>query len=259
MKQAMTQVDITAANWPYPKYIAHRGAGKIAPENTLAAFRVGASFGYRMFECDVKLSSDGVAFLLHDDTLDRTSSGTGVAGDLPWEALSRLDAGAWHSRSYAGEPLPTFDAIAQYCLANHYALNIEIKPTEGGAALERRTGEVVANRALELWENEAIPPFLSSFKTESLAGAKQAAPSLPRGLLLEALWDGWLEKAVALECVAVICDYKLWNVSIVAAVKAKGMKCLSYTVNDAADAAKLWALGTDGIITNAIDLFAPSA
>jgi glycerophosphoryl diester phosphodiesterase len=258
---------VTALNWPYPKYIAHRGAGKIAPENTMAAFRVGASFGYRMFECDVKLSSDGVPFLLHDDTLERTSTGCGVAGDLPWEALSRLDAGSWHSRSYAGEPLPTFDAIAQYCLANHYALNIELKPTEGGAAIERRTGEVVAKRALALWADKAqasqmppfMPPFLSSFKPESLAGAKAAAPSLPRGLLLEALWDGWLEKAVALECVAVICDYTLWDAATVAAVKSKGMKCLSYTVNEAADTAKLFALGIDGIITNAIDLFAPCA
>jgi glycerophosphoryl diester phosphodiesterase len=249
----------TTSNWPYPKYIAHRGAGKIAPENTLAAFRVGASYGYRMFECDVKLSSDGVPFLLHDDTLDRTSSGTGVAGDMSWEALSRLDAGLWHSRSYAGEPLPTFDAVAQYCLANHFTLNIELKPTEGGSAVERRTGEVVAKRALALWANVSIPPFLSSFKPESLAGAKAAAPSLPRGLLLEELWDGWLEKAVELECAAVICDYKLWDVATVAAVKSKGMKCLSYTVNDKADAAKLFALGTDGIITNAIDLFAPCA
>ena len=254
---------VTAFNWPYPKFIAHRGAGKIAPENTLAAFRVGASYGYRMFECDVKLSSDGVPFLLHDDTLDRTSNGKGVAGDMLWEALSRLDAGTWHSRSYAGEPLPTFDAIAQYCLANHYALNIELKPTEGGAAVERRTGEVVAKRAQALWAKEIhasqMPPFLSSFKPESLAGAKAVAPSLPRGLLLEELWVGWLEKAVALECVAVICDYTLWDAATVAAVKSKGMKCLSYTVNDAADAVKLFALGTDGIITNAIDLFAPSA
>jgi glycerophosphoryl diester phosphodiesterase len=250
---------VTAANWPYPQFIAHRGAGKIAPENTLAAFRVGASYGYRMFECDVKLSSEGVPFLLHDNTLARTSNGTGVAGDLPWEALSRLDAGAWHSRSYAGEPLPTFDAIARYCLANHFALNIELKPTEGGAALERRTGEVVAQRSLELWSDNDIPPFFSSFKPESLAGAKAVAPDLPRGLLLDELWVGWLDKALALECVAVICDYKLWDASTVAAVKAKGMKCLSYTVNHAADAAKLFALGTDGIITNAIDLFAPSA
>ena len=59
--------------WPYPLWIAHRGAGKLAPENTLAAFRLGARHGYRAFECDVKLSADGVPFLLHDDTLERTS------------------------------------------------------------------------------------------------------------------------------------------------------------------------------------------
>ncbi len=250
---------VTAAHWPYPKFIAHRGAGKIAPENTLAAFRVGASYGYRMFECDVKLSSDGVPFLLHDNTLERTSTGRGVAGDLPWEALSRLDAGTWHSRSFAGEPLPTLDAIAQYCLANHHALNIELKPTEGGAAIERLTGELVAKRALALWANADTPPFLSSFKPASLAGAKAAAPSLPRGLLLDELWDGWLDAAVALDCRAVICDFQLWDAGAVAAVKSKGIKCLSYTVNDPLEAAKLFALGTDGIITNAIDLFAPSA
>jgi len=122
--------------WPYPRWVAHRGAGKLAPENTLAAFRLGASHGYRMFECDVKLSSDGVLFLLHDSTLQRTTNakaqwGAGlsaVAGDYPWSALSQLDAGSWHSRSFAGEPIPTFAAIAQYCIANGYFLNIEIKP-----------------------------------------------------------------------------------------------------------------------------------
>ena len=66
------------ADWPYPRWIAHRGAGTLAPENTLAAFRLGANFGYRMFECDVKLSSDGVPFLLHDDTLTRTTSGSAL-------------------------------------------------------------------------------------------------------------------------------------------------------------------------------------
>jgi glycerophosphoryl diester phosphodiesterase len=249
---------ITAKNWPYPKYIAHRGAGKIAPENTLSAFRVGASFGYRMFECDVKLSCDGVPFLLHDDTLARTTDGSGVAGNMPWEALSRLDCGAWHSRAYAGESLPTFDAIAAYCLANHLMLNIELKPTEGGATIERTAGEVVAARAQELWANEAVKPLLSSFKPESLAGAKKAAPTLPRGLLLDELWCDWLETAIDLKCVAIICNHKLWDAKTVAAVKAQGMRALSYTVNNDNDAKRLWGLGTDGIITDRVDLFAPA-
>ena len=68
-------LEVSGQNWPYPRWIAHRGAGKLAPENTLAAFRLGASHGYRMFECDVKLSADGIPFLLHDATLERTSNG----------------------------------------------------------------------------------------------------------------------------------------------------------------------------------------
>ena len=130
--------------WPYPRWIAHRGAGTLAPENTLAAFRKGAEYGYRMFECDVKLSADGIPFLMHDATLERTTNGHGTGGDLPWAALSQLDAGNWHSRRYAGEPLPTLQNLARFCLANAYLLNIEIKPTPG---TERQTGPVVAQQA----------------------------------------------------------------------------------------------------------------
>ena len=68
------------APWPYPRWIAHRGAGKLAPENTLTAFRLGAQHGYRMFECDAKLSADGVPFLMHDATLDRTTNGAQALG-----------------------------------------------------------------------------------------------------------------------------------------------------------------------------------
>ena len=71
--------------WPYPFWIAHRGAGKLAPENTLAAFRLGAQHGYQAFECDVKLSADGVPFLLHDAKLERTTCGQGLAGELTVE------------------------------------------------------------------------------------------------------------------------------------------------------------------------------
>ncbi|XOT98372.1 glycerophosphodiester phosphodiesterase family protein, partial [Alcaligenes pakistanensis] len=66
-------------HWPYPALIAHRGAGKVAPENTLAAMRVGAQNGFHMMEYDVKLSRDGVPVLLHDDELERTSNGQGMA------------------------------------------------------------------------------------------------------------------------------------------------------------------------------------
>lgn len=236
--------------WPYPKWIAHRGAGKLAPENTLAAFQLGAKLGYRMFECDAKLSSDGVVFLLHDEHLERTTNGTGVAGSHEWSHLSQLDAGSWHSIAYADEPLPTLESLARFCLSHGYFLNIEIKPTLGTEAM---TGAIVAKEALRLWQGESIPPLLTSFKTEALVAAKQTAPLLPRGLLLDSLWDGWLEAALELECVAIVCNYKLWNEELVETVHAQKIRCLSYTVNDQDIADSLIALGTDGIITDSVD------
>ncbi|WP_395703407.1 glycerophosphodiester phosphodiesterase [Aquabacterium sp.] len=242
--------------WPYPLWIAHRGAGKLAPENTLAAFRLGAAHGYRAFECDVKLAADEQAFLLHDATLERTSNGHGSAGSLGWAQLSRLDAGAWHGRAYAGEPLPTLEAIAAYVIANAFHLNIEIKPTPG---LEARTGEVVAQRVRQLWAGQAVPPLLSSFQPQALAAARDAAPELPRALLLDTLWDGWFGMAQALDCVAVVTNHQLMDAALIAQLHGAGWRALCYTVNDAADAARLRALGIDGLITDAVDRFPPAA
>ena len=241
-----------STDWPYPRWVAHRGAGKLAPENTLAAFKLGASHGYRMFECDVKLSSDGVPFLLHDDTLERTTNGSGVAGQQTWSALQQLDAGSWHSSGYASEPIPSLDTIARYCIANGFDLNIEIKPTAG---TDQVTGEVVGRHAARLWKGQARKPLLTSFKPDALQAAMDAAPDLPRGLLLHELWTGWLETGLMLGCQAIICNYKLWDTSSVTQAKSAGFNLLSYTVNDATDVERLLALGVDGIITDRVDLF----
>jgi glycerophosphoryl diester phosphodiesterase len=246
---------VNSENWPYPSWIAHRGAGKLAPENTLAAFKLGAAHGYRMFECDVKLGADGVPFLLHDSTLNRTTCGKGTAGEQTWRELSQLDAGSWHSRSFAGEPLPTLANIAQFCLKNGYFLNIEIKPTPGQ---EAETGKIVAEHAAKLWKDATIPPLLTSFCPESLEAAQAVAPHLPRGLLLDQLWKGWLETALVLDCSAIVCNHALWDTSSVTQAKSAGFRCLSYTVNDEWAAKRLLDLGTDGIITDRVELFSPS-
>ena len=247
----MTQ---TSPQWPYPRWIAHRGAGKLAPENTLAAFQLGASHGYRMFECDVKLSADGVPFLLHDATLERTTSGQGIAGDKTWVELSKLDAGSWYSSAFANEALPTLEAIARYCIAGGYFLNIEIKPTPGQ---EAATGSAVANATAKLWPMHAVPPLLTSFAPDALEAAQAAQPHLPRGLLLDRLWTGWLETALSLDCVAVVCHHLLWDTSSVTQAKSAGFRCLSYTVNDEASVQRLSDLGTDGVITDRVDFFNP--
>ena len=243
------------AAWPYPRWIAHRGAGKLAPENTLAALRLGAAHGWRAFECDVKLSADGVPFLLHDATLERTTSGQGVAGDQPWAALSRLDAGRWHGRQYAGEPLPTLAAVAAFVRANGYRLNIEIKPTPGTESL---TGRAVAEAASALWAGDAVPPLLSSFRPEALLAAREAAPGLPRALLLDTPWPGWFDVVRQLGCVAVVTNHAWMDEDVLGQLHAAGLKGLVYTVNEPAEAERLLALGIDGIITDAVDRFAPA-
>ena len=246
---------MTAAPWPYPRWIAHRGAGKLAPENTLAAFRVGAAHGFRAFECDVKLSADGVPFLLHDATLERTTSGRGVATALPWSELSRLDAGGWHGRAWAGEPIPSFAAIARFCLRNGFALNVELKPSPGA---ERDTGRVVAVAAAALWTGAATPPLLSSFRPEALDGAREGAAALPRALLLDTLRTGWLDEVRALGCVAVVFNHALIDAGLLASVRGADLRACVYTVNDPAEARRLDALGIDGIITDAVDRFSPA-
>ena len=119
------------SNWPYPRIVAHRGGGKLAPENTLASIDVGAKYGHKMIEFDAKLSKDGEIFLLHDDNLERTSNGWGVAGELNWQDLLRVDAGSWYSKMFKGEPLPLLSQVAERCREHGMMANIEIKPTTG--------------------------------------------------------------------------------------------------------------------------------
>jgi glycerophosphoryl diester phosphodiesterase len=241
-------------DWPYPTWIAHRGAGKLAPENTLAAFRLGAQHGYRAFECDVKLSADGVPFLLHDATLERTTNGRGAGGERAWSELSRLDAGSWHGPAYAGEPPASLQAVAAFLQANGLVLDLEIKPAPG---TEVHTGAVVAEATARLWHGQAVTPLLSSFQPEALRAAREAEPALRRALLIDKLRPDALDRAAALGCVALITDHKLMDAALAARVHAAGLRALVYTVNDAARAGQLLALGIDGLVTDAVDRLGP--
>ena len=104
-----------------------------------------------------------------------------------------------------------------------------------------------------------MPPLLTSFQPKSLEGARHGAPELPRGLLLDTLPEGWLEEALRLGCVAVVCHQALWDTRTVALARDAGLRMLSYTVNDEWAAQRLIALGTDGVITDRVDLFAPAS
>jgi glycerophosphoryl diester phosphodiesterase len=243
--------------WPYPFWIAHRGAGKLAPENTLAAFRLGLSQGFGMAECDLTLSGDGVPFLLHDARLERTTSGFGLARLQPWSALATLDAGRWHGPAFAGEPLPSLQALAALARETGLLLNLELKP---GPADDTRCGSIAAAEVAQLWAGIGTsPPLLSSFSVAALRAAREAAPALPRALLLERLDPGWHETAQALGAVAVVMQHRLIDAAIVLRALEAGLRVLSYTVNDVQEAKRLADVGVDGLITDAIDRLGPGA
>lgn len=240
-------------SWPYPPIVAHRGGGKLAPENTLAAIDVGAQHGHRMIEFDAKLSQDGAIFLLHDDTLDRTSNGRGVAGDQPWDKLVTLDAGGWFGSAFSDERLPLLAEVAARCRQHRLMANIEIKPTQGA---EVATGRAIALAARVMWQGQ-VAPLLSSFSYSALEAAQQAAPELPRGLLLDSWDENWQAMTRALGCVSIHLNHKLLDPQRVALLKQAGLRILVYTVNKPERARELLQWGVDAICTDRIDIIGP--
>jgi glycerophosphoryl diester phosphodiesterase len=236
--------------WPYPRVVAHRGGGTLAPENTLAAIDTGARLGLKMIEFDAKLSADNVVFLLHDDTVNRTSTGRGAAAALRYDDIAAFDAGSWHDARFAGERMPTLAQVAARCAALSIAANVEIKPCAGR---DTETGRLVAQEAARLWATQAVPPLLSSFSYNALAAARDAAGALPRGLLFGAVPANWRAQTDALECVSLHANHRELNERLVAQIKAAGLFILAYTVNDPARARLLGEWGVDSICTDRID------
>ena len=111
------------------KVISHRGYMNVAPENTLSAFKLAKKMGFEYVECDIAQTSDGVAVLLHDDTVDRTSNGTGSISTLTFAEVRALDFGSWKSSEYTGEKIPTFEEFLLLCKNIGLKAYIEIKGT----------------------------------------------------------------------------------------------------------------------------------
>lgn len=245
---------MSLAVWPWPEIMAHRGAGHHAPENTLAALRTGHTLGYRMAEFDVKLSADHVPILLHDDTIDRTSSGAGTASTMPLAQLAQHDFGHWHGKQWAGEPIATLASIAAFCVAHGMHVNIEIKPSTGHEDL---TGHTVAAAAHKLWQHAPLPPLLSSFSDVALAAARRGAPHLPRALLIqEQLPSNWQARAAALGCMGIHLEDKLATPTVVNTILTAGYALVVWTVNDASRAQALLQAGCHAVVTDTLKPFA---
>jgi glycerophosphoryl diester phosphodiesterase len=241
--------------WPYPRIIAHRGGGLLAPENTLAALRYAANLGFAGVEFDVKLTADDVPVLFHDDTLERTTDGSGPVADTRFDIITQFDAGGWFANEYAEEPVPAFAAASALCKEAGLWANVEIKPCPGR---EHDTGRLVARMAKLLWSGAPLPPLLASFSVDALEAAMAEAPELPRALLCDEIPVDWEATLDRLQCVALHVAFDQLARETIAAVQATERGVLAYTVNDSSDALGLIDMGVDALITDQIDHITPN-
>jgi glycerophosphoryl diester phosphodiesterase len=232
-------------SFPLPRWFAHRGGGSLAPENTLAGIRLAARLGYRAVEFDVMLSADGTPLLIHDETLERTTSGAGQVGDTPDAVLFALDAGD-------GERIPRFAEAAVLCRELGLLANVEIKPATGH---EVATAEVVARLTANLWRGAEIQPLISSFSLAALEVARDLVPEIRRGVLFEAPPADWRAALRRLQAVSLHCDADLLSDEVLAEARAHDIPVLCYTVNAEKQAKMLFARGVSALFTDRLDLF----
>lgn len=235
----------------HPQIIAHRGARLVTPENTLPAFEKAIEMGADGIELDVHMSKDGKLVVLHNFTLDDTTNGIGAVDQLTAAELANLDAGSHFSSEFAGTPIPTleqvFDLVGDRC-----RINVEIKsmsPT-GGAAVEPLVEMI---RARNLFDQVII----SSFNPITLIKCRWMESTLELGLLFQEklpahLASAWFSPVIHPQ--AVHPWKELVDGAFVIWARERGCAINVWTVNDAEEAKRLYALGVDGIITDAPDL-----
>lgn len=227
--------------------IGHRGARAEAPENTLGGFRHLRDLGVRAVEFDIQVSRDGELVIIHDPSLERTTSGTGAVGEHTAAELAALDVGRarwpdWPQR----EGIPTLAQVLAL-LPDFTHLELEVKArTEADEA-------VVIARLPALWEQFGLAgrARTTSFNPRYLAGIRAAAPHIPRGFLFEEDFMGdAIQVAQALGATSLGPHQARVSDALIRHAHAQGMIVSTWTVNDEARARQLADWGIDGLITD---------
>ena len=219
--------------------IAHRGSSREFPENTLPAFAAAIDAGARMCELDVQLTRDGAAVVIHDDSVDRTTDGTGPVAAMTLAEIRRLDAGINFGAAFAGTRIPTLEEVLML-VRGCCALNVELK----SPGVEHEVCRLL--RAHER-VNDTI---VSSFDWDALAAARRLEPDLGLGILAETNPEAMFETAMRLHAASVHPRFDLVTPPMVERAHRAGLKLLVWTVDSVADIKRMMSLGVDGIMTN---------
>ncbi|WP_237153343.1 glycerophosphodiester phosphodiesterase family protein [Oryzibacter oryziterrae] len=233
------------------RVIAHRGAPRVAPENTLAAIRAAAAAGASWVEVDVKLTADRQPVIIHDDKVDRTTNGKGFVAGLGFEDIRRLDARAHFGPEFAGIQIPTLRELLETVLELDLGLQLELKPTAGD---DVETAEVALAQLKDIWPASRGRLFVSSFSIRSIHAAARLMPEVPRCF---AVCVPPRDPRALLEetrCQLLHCIVDLFDADAEARVSASGIEYGLAVVNDLTRGRQLIAGGAQTLITDIPDL-----
>jgi glycerophosphoryl diester phosphodiesterase len=233
-----------------PPIIGHRGAAAYAPENTLAGFRKAKAIGCHWVEFDVRLTADSQPVLLHDDRLDRTTSGRGNVSALSLDSVRHHDAGSRFHASFAGERVPTLKEALMLLAELGLGANLELKAARGK---EAATGTVVAELLARTWPADPSHLLISSFQHGALAAVRDRAPHIARGILFRHIPKNWRNIAAQLGCVTIHADHQRLRLAVLSEIRRAGYPLLAYTVNDPERARILFDFGVKSVFSDVPD------
>jgi glycerophosphoryl diester phosphodiesterase len=223
--------------------IAHRGASGLAPENTLAAFRLAAEMGAGFVETDLRATRDGEIVALHDASLNRTTSGRGLLADCALRDLRDLDAGSWFDPRFAAERVPTLDEILDWSRRALLGLFLELKGEPTGGFLEA----LVARLSRSDSRDRAVVISFDSAALEALRGLDR---ELTTGLLFDRPLADPVRAAREAGAQELLPRRQLVSRELIEQAHRSGLQVVTWTVNDLAEMRRLLALGLDGIMTD---------
>ena len=226
-----------------PWVIAHRGASGHAPENTLAAFQRAVELGARFIETDLHVTRDGRFVAIHDDTVERTTNGSGEVHDFTLDELRRADAGLWFDRDFMGERVPTLEEILEFSRNNDVVFYLELKY----AAMKGMDHALTA----ALRKAESAPrTVVISFDAALLAPLRRIDPSVMMGLLVEEATPGCIQAALDLGARQLCPKSAGVSPKLVGQAHRADLQVVAWTVNTAEEMREMIAVGVDGIMTD---------
>lgn len=237
---------------PHFKIIGHRGAPTFAPENTLASFAVAAQFGLNWVEFDTMRLNTGEWIVIHDNTLDRTTTGQGSVIDKPLEYLKSLDAGSWFGTQYRNERIPLLGETLDFLSVLGLHPNIELKTMPGNPVL--LISSFLA--CLEAhWPSSHHLPLISSFDLNLLRTVRELqTKSYPLGYVIREFGPEALKTALKYEFNTLHCDHRYIQAEHIREMQAHFISPLLYTIDDPVQALRYLDQGVSAIFSNHPDL-----